>query len=259
VALILERFLAFIDLESTGVSPERDRIVEIAILKLHPDGREDFRRKRVNPGVPIPPEATAVHGISDADVASDPPFIQYARGVDAFLSECDLAGFGITHFDLPLLRAELMRTRRIDFQWRKRRVIDAMAIFHNRHPRNLAAAVRIYCGRDFPEAHSAEEDVRAAMAVLSAQLEHHSDLPTTIDELHRLLNRDGDDWVDHDGRLVWVDGEVALAFGQHKGRPLRDLVVTNADYLQWMLTGDFPPDAKELVLAALRGEYPTSA
>jgi DNA polymerase-3 subunit epsilon len=254
--LDLRRPLAFVDLESTGTAPERDRIVEIAILKLHPDGREEFRCKRVNPGVPIPTDATAVHGITDADVAGEPPFIHYARGVYRFLEGCDFSGFGITRFDLPLLRAEFWRTRRIDFRWRECAVIDAMAIFHTQHPRDLSAAVQLYGGRTFPEAHAAQDDVRAAMDVLQAQLAHHLDLPRNLVELDRLLNADAKDWVDHDGRFVWIAGEATIAFGTNKGRSLRDLANAEPDYLAWMLDSDFAPNVQELVQAALRGEFP---
>lgn len=257
--LELRRPLAFIDLESTGTSPERDRIVEIAVLKLHPDGREEFRCKRVNPGVPIPPDATAVHGITDADVAQEPPFIQYARGVNVFLEGCDFAGFGITRFDLPLLRAEFWRTRQIDFRWRERAVIDAMAIFHTQHPRDLSAAVQLYCGRTFPEAHAAQDDVRAAMDVLHAQLEHHQDLPRNIDDLNRLLNTEVKDWVDHDGRFVWIAGVVTCAFGANKGRSLADIAEADPDYLVWMVDRDFEPEVKEIARAALKGEFPRRA
>jgi DNA polymerase III subunit epsilon len=254
--LELTRPLAFIDLESTGTLPERDRIVEIAILKLHPDGREDFRYKRVNPGIPIPPNATAVHSITDADVAQEPLFIQYARGVHSFLEGCDFAGFGVTRFDLPLLRAELWRTREIDFRWRDCAVIDAMAIFHAQYPRDLSAAVQFYCGRTFPGAHAAVDDARAAMDVLHAQLERHTDLPRSVTDLDRLLNAEAKDWVDHDGRFIWINGEATIAFGSNKGRLLRDLAKAEPDYLEWMLDTDFAPDVKEMIRAALGGELP---
>jgi DNA polymerase III subunit epsilon len=254
--LELRRPLAFIDLESTGTSPERDRIVEIAVLKLHPDGREEFRCKRVNPGVPIPPDATAVHGITDADVADEPQFIQYARAVYGFLKGCDFGGFGITRFDLPLLRTEFWRTRQIDFRWRECAVIDAMAIFHTQHPRDLSAAVRLYCGRNFSEAHAAQDDVRAAMDVLHAQLERHPDLPRNVDELDRLFNPETKDWVDHDGRFVLIGGEATIAFGSNRGRSLRDLAAAEPDYLAWILDSDFTPEVQQIVRAALRGELP---
>jgi len=255
--LELNRPLAFIDVESTGTSPDRDRIVEIAILRLHPDGREEFLCKRVNPGIPIPPDATAVHGITDADVADEPPFSRYALGIAAVLADSDFAGFGITRFDLPLLRVELWRAKQIDFRWREHGVIDAMAIYHQQHPRDLAAAVRHYCDRDFQHAHSAEEDVRASMDVLHAQLEHHQGLPRTVNGLHRLLNADADDWIDHDGRFAWAGGEATVTFGKNTGRSLRDLVKSDPDYLAWMLNADFAAEVKDIVRAALRGEFPS--
>ena len=254
--LELRRPLAFIDLESTGTSPERDRIVEIAILKLHPDGREEFRSKRVNPGVPIPPDATAVHGITDVDVAGEPEFIQYARGVYSFLEGCDFAGFGITRFDLPLLRAEFWRARQIDFRWRECAVIDALAIFHTQHPRDLSAAVQLYCGRTFPKAHAAQDDVRAAMDVLVAQLEQHQDLPRKVVDLDRFLNGEVTDRVDHDGRFVWIAGAATFAFGVNKGHSLNDVAAIDPEYLGWMLDRDFEPEVKEIARAALRGEFP---
>lgn len=256
--LELNRPLAFIDIESTGTSPARDRIVEIAVLKLFPDGSETFRVKRANPGIPIPPEATAVHGITDADVAEAPPFAAYARGIYEFLSDCDFAGFGITRFDLPLLRAEFQRARKgIDFSWRDRAVIDAMTIFHERNRRDLSAAVLHYCGRVFPQAHSAEEDVRAALDVLHAQIEKHNDLPRTVDELHRLLNPGMENSIDHEGHFAWEGDVPMVAFGMHKGRPLGEVVDQDRDYWGWVLGGDFSADVKDIVRAALGGQLPT--
>ncbi len=254
--LELSRPLAFIDLESTGTSPERDRIVEIAVLKLHPDGREEFLCKRVNPGMPIPPDAIAVHGITDADVADEPPFSQYAQSIAAVLADCDYAGFGITRFDLPLLRAEFWRAKQIDFRWREHGVIDAMTIYHQKHPRDLAAAVREYCGREFQHAHSAEEDVRASMDVLLGQMERHQDLPGNVDDLNRVLNADANERIDHDGKFAWVDGEATITFGKNKGRSLRDLARRDPDYLAWILNQDFADDVKEIARAALRKEFP---
>jgi DNA polymerase-3 subunit epsilon len=135
-------------------------------------------------------------------------------------------------------------------------VIDAMAIFHAQHPRDLSAAVQLYCGRPFPEAHAAKDDVRAAMDVLHAQLERHLNLPRNVDDLDRLLNAEAKDWVDHDGRFVWMAGEAIIAFGSNKGRSLRDLAKAEPDYLAWMLDSDFAPDVQEIVRAALRGELP---
>ena len=229
---------------------------EIAVLKVFPGGREDFRCKRVNPGVPIPVDATAVHGITDDDVASLRSFAVYARAIYEFLADCDFAGFNIRRFDLPLLRAELRRTRGIDFSWRDRAVIDSMTIYHERHPRDLAAAVQRYCRRDFPEAHSAEEDVRATYDVLLAQLDEHADLPSVPEELHRVCNPDDEAWLDLEGRIVWLNGEATLAFGQHSGRSLRDLAAGESSYLEWILASEFDADVKVLVARALQGDFP---
>lgn len=235
--LELRRPLAFLDLESTGTKPAHDRIVEIAVLKLYPDGHEVVRCRRVNPGVPIPPDATALHGITDADVAGAPPFAAYAVAFYEFLDGCDFAGFGIRRFDLPLLRAEFLRAKQIEFSWRDRAVIDALAIFHSKHPRDLAAAVKQYCGHDFPQAHSAEEDVRATFDVLRAQLDQHADLPSDVSELDRVCNPSEVDWVDGEGRLVWVHGEATFAFGRHEGETLRAVALEAPDYLAWVLNG----------------------
>ncbi len=253
--LQLERPLAFIDLESTGTSPERDRIVEIAVLRLQPDGSEDVRCHRMNPGIPIPADATAVHGITDADVADEPPFASCAKALYTLLDRCDFAGFGIRRFDLPLLRAEFRRCGGMAFSWRGRAVIDAMAIFHNKHPRDLAAAVQLYCGREFPQAHSAMNDVRATRDVLLGQLIAHPELPSSVDQLHSVCN-DDDDCVDLDGKLVWVDGEATFAFGEHKGESLKQVTKAAPDYLGWMLRKDFDFELKEIIQRALGGDFP---
>jgi DNA polymerase-3 subunit epsilon len=256
--LNLSRPLAFVDLETTGTSPAGDRIVEIAILKVHPDGREEFARRRVNPGVPIPAEATAVHGITDADVASEPAFASYARSLSRFLADCDIAGFGVARFDLPMLEAEFRRAG-IEFSRKGRAVIDAMAIFHAKEPRNLEAAVQFYCGRPFPGGHSSEIDVRASYDVLCAQLARYDDLPRDVQALHDFCNPGSSDWIDPEGRIAWVDGTATIMFGKHKGRSLQDLRASEPDYLQWILSQDFSPEVRQIIGDALEGRFPTTA
>ncbi|OFW63472.1 MAG: hypothetical protein A2Y74_01325 [Actinobacteria bacterium RBG_13_63_9] len=253
--LRLQRPLVFVDVESTGVSVSSDRIIEIAFLRINPDGSEEYRRKRVNPGIPVPADATAVHGITDADVANEPPFTAYAKALWGVLSECDFAGFGVSRFDLPLLEAEFRRAG-LEFGWRSRRVMDAMAIFHNKERRDLPAAVLFYVGRDFDSAHAAGQDVRATLEVLHAQLQRYEDLPRDLDALHQFCNPTNPDWVDPDGKFIWVEGIVTAGFGKHKGSSLERLVVENADYLAWLLKGDFSPEVKQLVKNALDGAYP---
>ena len=253
--LKLRRPLVFLDVESTGTAVSSDRIVEIATLRLYPDGSEEFRCCRVNPGVPIAAEATAVHGISDADVVGEPAFGVYAKSLLWSLTDCDFAGFGIVRFDLPLLQAEFQRVG-IEFAWRNRAVIDAMAIFHTMERRDLAGAVRFYLDRGFPRAHAAEEDVRATVDVLCAQLQRYEDLPSDLDALHQFCNPTNPDWIDPDGKFVWSDGVPTIAFGKHMGTPLAGLVANELDYLAWVLKGDFSPEVKQLVKNALDGTYP---
>ena len=253
--LNLRRPLAFIDLETTGTSPASDRVVEIAILKFQPDDTEDFRRNRVNPGVPIPAEATAIHGITDADVADEPRFASYARSLNDFLADCDIAGFNVAGFDLRMLEAEFRRAG-VDFSREGRAVIDVMTIFHQKEPRNLAGAVRFYCGRDFSEAHSSEDDVRATVDVLRAQLNRYADLPRDVEALHELLNPVDPSWIDPDGKFRWANGAAVIAFGQHKGRTLQDLAAEESDYLDWMLGQDFSPEVMRIVREALSSRFP---
>ena len=254
--LRLQRSLVFLDVESTGVSVSSDRIVEIATLRLYPDGSEEFRCCRVNPWVPIAAEATAVHGISDADVVGEPAFGVYAKSLLWSLTDCDFAGFGIARFDLPLLQAEFQRVG-IEFAWRNRAVIDAMAIFHTMERRDLAGAVRFYLDRGFPRAHAAEEDVRATVDVLCAQLQRYEDLPSDLDALHQFCNPTNPGWIDPDGKFIWSNGVPTIAFGKHMGTPLAGLVANEPDYLAWVLKGDFSPEVKQLVKNALDGTYPT--
>lgn len=256
--LRLQRPLVFLDVESTGVSASSDRIVEIAALRISPDGSEEYRCMRVNPGIPIPADATAIHGITDADIADEPPFTAHAKALWQFLNECDFAGFGVARFDLPLLEAEFGRAG-LQFAWRSRRVVDAMAIFHNKERRDLPAAVGFYLGRDFDSAHAAGQDVRATLEVLCAQLERYDDLPCDLDELHCYCNPTSPDWIDPDGKFVWLNGVATIAFGKRKGTPLARLVADEPDYLAWILSSEFSSEVKGLVRKALNGEYPQAS
>jgi DNA polymerase-3 subunit epsilon len=176
--LALERPLVFIDLETTGVSPVTDRIVEVAMIKVHPDGRRETMTRRVNPGVPIPPESSRLHGIADADVAGAPVFAQIAGEVLAFIGGADLAGFNIHRFDLPVLQRQLADAGR-PLAMEGRAVVDAQVIYHRRVPRDLAAAYRLYCGKELTGAHGAAADNEACVEVLDAQLAAYPDLPRT--------------------------------------------------------------------------------
>ncbi len=253
--LKLERPLVFFDLETTGTDPASDRIVEISAVKVAPGGERDARLRRINPERPIPPEATAVHGIGDDDVRDAPPFRAVARGLLDFLGDADLAGFNVLRFDLPLLERELADCG-MDLRTAERHVVDAMAIFHRMEPRDLTAALKFYLGREHAGAHSAEADVLATVDVLAAQLERYPDLPDSVAALHDWQIRKPPGAVDRFGKFVWKDGEAAFTFGKHAGRTLREVAAEAPDYLQWILKADFPSDARALVRDALRGTFP---
>jgi len=254
--LKLDRPLAFIDVETTGLKPYSDRIVELSILKIHPDGREEYKSHRVNPGVPIPPEATAVHGITDADVAGESMFQQYAKSVRDFLEGCDIAGFNVIKFDLPFLEAEFRRVG-IEFTRKDRAFIDSQVLYHQLDPRNLEAAYMKYCGKDMVNAHRAEEDAKAAAEVLEGQLEMHEDLPRNVLGLCALCYEMGKNYVDADGKFIWVEGEVVCNFGKkYKGSKLRDIAEEDPSYLSWIASADFSPEVREIAIKALNGEFP---
>ena len=251
--LLLTRPLAFLDLETTGIDPQRDKIVEIAFVRVDPDGATDSKARRINPERPIPPDATAVHGIRDEDVADAPTFRQVARGILDFLGDADLAGFNVRRFDVPLLEREF-RDCGLDLALSQRRVIDAMTIFHRKEPRDLSAAVRRFLQRDHEGAHGAEADVAATLEVLDAQLEHYPDLPRTVAELDEWANPAPAGAVDRQGKFVLREGQIVFAFGRQRGRTLVEVARLQRDYLEWILKQDFPDDARALVERALRGE-----
>jgi DNA polymerase-3 subunit epsilon len=254
----LDRPLAVIDLETTGTAPYRDRIVEIAVVKIHPDGWRETRRRRVNPGIPIPRESTAIHGIRDQDVAREPEFRQIAASLAEYLEGCDLAGFGVSMFDLPLLRAEFERAG-VEFRTAGRRVIDAKTIYHLKEPRHLAAAHEFYCGASFEGAHSAEADAQAAYRVLLGQLRRYPDLPHTMEALHRFCNRREADYLDSEGKLIWQGNEAVFQFGKHRGEPLREVCVTDPEYVHWLASGEAPAELRSILAAALQGRLPERA
>lgn len=253
--LKLERPLIIFDLETTGTDPQRDRIIEMAAIKIWPDGRRDEKTRRFNPGIPIPKEATAVHGITDADVKDEPPFAKVARGekgVASYFAGCDLAGYNIINFDIPMLTAELERAgEKLDIA--QIAVVDAFKIFISREPRNLSGAVRFYCGKEHADAHAALGDVRATLDVLEAQLNRYRDLPESVRELDR-ATRDPEE-VDRRGKLKWIDGEVAVNFGRHKSKTLRYLSREEPDYIRWMIDSKVVEEAVHHLHDALLGHF----
>jgi DNA polymerase-3 subunit epsilon len=260
--LVLERPLVFFDLESTGVDPRNDRIVEISLLRMFPPSPDGsipepiVRTMRVHPTIPIPPGATQIHGITDADVANAPTFEQVSSAVFELFDGCDFAGFGLRRYDLPLLSAEFKRAG-LRFEWQSRHVIDAKDIFHFKEPRTLIAAYALYCGGELKSAHSAEADMLASRDVLFAQLQRYEDLPTDVAELAKVGAPQADpDAFDGEGKLKWIEGEVVINFGKAKGKSLRELASGDRGILEWILKKDFSDEVRTCVRNALAGRFP---
>lgn len=250
--LKLDRPLVLFDLETTGPVPETDRIVQIAAVKLLPDGTRIEKQTLVNPLVPIPAEATSVHGLTDAAVASAPPFQRLAKALAEFFDGADIGGYNVRRFDWPCLLAEWTRAGLA--VERRRRFIDAQVIYFRQHPRDLAAAVREYTGTELLNAHSALADVLATEQVLEAQLQRHAELPDTVAEIDALLFPVDPLNIDADGKLRWnASGEACINFGKHKGVPLQK---AEAGFLRWVLANDFPDEVKTIVRDAMGGRYP---
>jgi len=264
--LNLERPLAFFDLETTGVNVASDRIVEIAILKIHPDGRIEKRpdpstgteRFLINPEIPIPAETTAIHGISDEDVKDAPTFREVASKLFKFIYDCDLAGYNSNKFDVPILAEEFLRCE-IEFGIEDRNLIDVQNIFHLMEQRTLRAGYKFYCGKDLDNAHEAMADVMATYEVFLAQLERYKDTEiegkdgkmytpviNDMNHLHEVSQRHRN--VDFLGRFVYDDNGVEIFnFGKHKGRTVEEVLKMEPGYYGWMLNGDFPLYTKKVL------------
>ena len=249
--LNLKRPLAFFDLEATGISVGADRIVEIAILKVLPDGSQEMKVSRINPERPIPYESSMIHGIYDEDVKDAPTFKEIAEEYAGFLNDCDLAGYNSNKFDIPMLMEEFIRAG-VEFDLESRRFVDVQNIFHQMEQRTLKAAYRFYCGKDIENAHSAEADIRATYEVLLAQLEKYKDVEwedkkgnrsvpvqNDVEALHTFTNLSKP--VDFAGRIVFnEEGVEVFNFGKHKGKCVEEVFHAEPSYYSWMQQGDFP-------------------
>jgi len=252
----VQRPVIFFDIEATGADAQRDRVVEIALIKEFPDGHREEKVHRVNPGVKIPAEVVLIHGITNEDVALAPPFRELALPLLEFFEGADLAGFGIMRFDVPILVEEFRRAG-YPFPKEGTALIDALTIFHRREPRDLTAAYQFYCGKALVGAHGAKADALASLEVLKAQIERYTDLPKDVPGLHDFCNKQDDRFVDSRGKFIWRDGEAAFNFGKHKGELLRRMVKEQRDYLEWVVSeGKFPQDVVDICWKALRGEFP---
>lgn len=252
----LKRPLVVLDLETTGTWIEKDRIIEIALIKILPDGsREEFSSK-VNPCMPIPAIVTELTGIANDDVKSSPTFATIAAKVKAFLSDADLGGFNIDRFDLPLLARE-MSDAGVGFEYGNRAIFDAQKVFHFHEKRDLTSAYRLYCAKDLTNAHSALADTQASLEILEAQVAKYGN---GNDEINLLLEFDYKptaEFFDAERKFRWWNGELYMTFGKYaKKEPLRMIAKKDPSYLQWIVDKDFSDDIKQMIQDVLKGQHP---
>lgn len=240
----LKNPLVFFDLETTGLNITRDRIIEISLLKVYPNGKQEVKTRRLNPEMPIPPQSTAIHGITDEDVQDCPTFKQVAKSLADQLEGCDLAGFNSSRFDVPMLAEEFLRAG-VDFDISKHKFVDVQIIYHKKEPRTLEAAYAFYCNKQLSNAHSAESDTIATYEVLKSQLDRYPDLANDIDFLSKEYSSFNNN-VDLAGRMIYDESGVEVFnFGKHKGKPVEEVLKSEPSYYAWMMDGDFPLNTKQ--------------
>ncbi len=243
--LNLKNPLVFFDLETTGTNIVSDRIVEISYLKVSPNGKEECKTRRINPEMPIPAEASAVHGIFDEDVKDCPTFKEVAKSLATQIEGCDLAGYNSNRFDIPLLAEEFLRAG-VDIDLSKRKFIDVQTIFHKKEQRTLSAAFKFYCDKNLEDAHTAEADTKATYEVLKAQLDRYDDLKNDMEFLSDFSSFSNN--VDFAGRIVYNDKkEEVINFGKYKGRLVSEVLKSDPGYYGWIMQGDFSLHTKKVL------------
>jgi DNA polymerase-3 subunit epsilon len=256
MVLELTKPICFFDLETTGINIVKDRIVEISILKLFPNGTKKQQSWLINPEMPIPAEATAIHGISDDRVVNEPTFKQLANEIYGWFKDADLAGFNSDRFDIPMLIEELLRVG-VDVDLKRMVSIDVQTIFHKMEKRTLTAAYKFYCDRDLEDAHSAEADTLATYEVLEAQLNKYPDLPKDVKSLSKFTSRQNR--VDFAGMITQNEnGDPIFNFGKHKGSLVVEILEKEPGYFGWILGADFPRYTKKVLTQIKLGAYPQS-
>ena len=243
--LNLKNPLIFFDLETTGVNISKDRIVEISLIKVMPSGQEIEKTLRINPEMPIPAEATAVHHIIDEDVKNAPTFKQVAKELGKFFEGCDIAGFNSNKFDIPLLMEEFLRAD-VNVDLSRHRFIDVQTIFQKMEQRTLVAAYKFYCGKNLEDAHSANADTKATYEVLKAQLDRYPELKNDVEFLSTFSTHNRN--VDLAGRIIYNDQKVPVFnFGKYKGVSVEEVLRKDMGYFGWMMNGDFPLNTKQVL------------
>ncbi|WP_370225791.1 exonuclease domain-containing protein [Mesoflavibacter sp.] len=245
--LNLTKPLCFFDLETTGINITTDRIVEISILKVYPNGNKESKTWLVNPEMPIPAEVSAIHGITDEKVANEPTFKQLASEINNMIKDADLAGFNSNRFDIPLLAEEMLRAD-MDFDMKSRLAIDVQTIFHKMEQRTLSAAYKFYCDKTLENAHTAAADTLATYEVLEAQVERYEDLENNAKFLAEFSSRKR--FADFAGFIAFnKEGQEVFSFGKHKGKLVTDVLETEPGYFGWLLNADFPLYTKKVLTA----------
>lgn len=243
--LKLSKPICFFDLETTGTNVAKDRIVEISILKVYPNGNKESRTWLVNPEMTIPDEVVSIHGISNEKVAHEPTFRELSREIYAMIKDCDLGGFNSDRFDIPLLAEEMLRAD-IDFDLKNMASIDVQTIFHKMEKRTLAAAFKFYCDKDLTDAHSAEADTNATYQVLLSQLERYPELENNVKKLAEFSTHRK--FADFAGFISFdEDDEEIFSFGKHKGKKVLDVLEQEPGYFGWILNADFPLYTKKVL------------
>ena len=244
--LNLKKPICFFDLETTGTNPGKDRIVEIAILKLDTNNQKKEMVWRVNPECPIPDEASSVHGITDEMVKDQPTFKNYSKEIHNFIEGCDLGGYNIDKFDLPLLVEEFIRSGIDVSSFVKVKTVDVQTIFFKKEPRDLTSALKFYCNKDHGNAHTALDDTIATYEVLLSQLDKYDDLEPSVDFLSTLTKRNKN--IDFAGRIIEDnDGDAIFNFGKHKGKKVKKILTEEKGYYSWMMNSDFPEYTKKII------------
>lgn len=253
----LERPVVFLDLESTGVWPEKDRIIEIALIKVYPDGREEVYETRIDPEMKVPPASIAIHHIEDKDLVGKPKFKEVAPKILALLEGSDIGGFGLERLDVHILSKEFSRAG-FEFDFGLCHLIDAQKIYHFKEKRNLSAGCEFYLGKPLVNAHSAMADARASLDIFKAQVVKYPDLPKTSKEIFFLTRLDDASFVDESRRFRWWNGEVYFNFGNDEtyGKSLRSVAKERRGFLEWMLLQKFSKEVKRIVRDALDGKFP---
>ncbi len=243
--LKLTKPIVFFDLETTGINIGSDRIVEISILKIFPNGNKESKTWLVNPEIEISAEATAIHGITNEKVVTEPTFKELATTIMEMIGDSDLAGFNSNRFDIPLLAEELLRTG-IDFDMNNRKAIDVQVIFHKKEQRTLSAGYKFYCGKELEDAHSAEADTNATYEILKAQLDKYDDIENSVDALSEYSSHHKR--ADFAGFILFNDkDEEIFSFGKYKGRTVEDVLKENPGYNTWIQNADFPLYTKKVL------------